>query len=134
MVPVSTFYAAMIELVSLLATAALFGALGMSTGWAIFCAVVVLAAGWGVIAWQAEKRLEDSVLRRAVTKVALVNAAAVVISPFVPLARWLHYTIGLSKQWSGGIACLLAVVALFVVLGFVSLRGQRERKQKAGPS
>jgi len=125
-VPVSTFYAAVIEVVCLVAAVALFSAFGLSTGWAIFCAVVLLAVAWGGIAWLADKHLADSVLHRALTKVFIVNVAAVVISPFVPLARWLHYSVGLSKQWAGSIACLLGVVALFVVLGVVALRAKKK--------
>ncbi len=135
-VPVSTVYAAFLEILCVLGLSFALHAVapGLGVGWILLIAVAILAA-LGVLLWVlVADRLSDGMPYRVLTKFVLVNVALVVVSPLVPLAKWLHNGLGLPKQLAGGIFIVLAIILLFVVFttaGKVAGGGKRRQTTKS---
>src|SRR5438309_331064 len=69
LVPVSMWYAALLEVAGVIGLMALFhDGMGASLGWSGFFAVATLAALWLTVWWLARRRLPDRVLRRTITR------------------------------------------------------------------
>jgi hypothetical protein len=135
MVPVSTWFAALIEVLCLLAVGGIVGSLTHgNTGWTLGITVAILAAVCSGVYVLAARGLDlpDAVPRRTIAKLAALNVVLLAIALAYGLASLLHvstHTVTLSVI----VLFLLAVPGVLVfnvVLAVGRARRQRRERQR----